>query len=583
MRRILLLSSLPLLAWIADGGDPPGPAADPTVLHAQPDSSRVLRSARSEQRRFELVRRNHLPWTWDRGSGPCDERIGRFCIWHSDGGPPWEPPPEPDPVVAARERLIDTLDDAALAFPGDAWIAGQRVRYLMEASRDSAATEAARQCRSPEPGWCEALLGYALHGAGDYIAADSAFDSALSLLSDRERARWTDLSAMLEGGDARRYARLGDAERATFEARFWWLADPLYILDGNDRRTEHFARHVIDRLQDRAGSTDGISWGSDLRELLIRYGSPAGWERVRDRIPGMHDRRIITRYPSGGRRFVPSAAYVTAPHEIPPDGWDLNPRRSRSGYAPAYVDSVLPLEHQLAVFRRGDSVRVVASFPASKDSLGRLQAGDAALRFAYDEDDFSQVVRPQAGDGVNVLDLLALARPGVVAVETFAPEARVAARARYGLHLDPQPPDQRTLSDLLLLSRADSLADALDSVLPLALPSHRIAAGDQVGVFWEMYGLSAIPEPYSLSIQLLDRNAGALRRLGVRMGVLEERTPLAVRWREDSGGQEVVARAFSIDMPEVAPGRYTLQLGITFPNRDPIHASRDIEITAPGP
>lgn len=578
MRRIflLLLSAMLVLPDGASSQDTrPGELAL-TVTRA--DSVRALRSANSAQRRFELIRRNNLPWTHDPGSGPCDERIGRFCIWHSSGGSTWEPPPEQEPVVRGRYTLIEHLDEAARLVPGDAWIAGQRVRYLLEAGEYEAADRAARDCRSPEPGWCTALLGYALHGAGDFRGADSVFAAAIDEMPPRDRDRWTDLSAILEPGEIGGYRRLRPEERSAFETRFWWLADPLWMVDGNDRRTEHFVRHVTDRLQDRARSTEGISWGWDLRELLIRYGSPAGWERIRSSIYPIHqDTRILTRYPRGGRLFTPRRNFVESPHEISAEAWDINPRRGRSAYAPAYVDSILPLEHQLAVFRRGDSMRIVTALEAptgADDSDTRFEAG---LIFARDESS-SPVVSRRTGDGSIVLDLETRDSQGVISVEALALERRTAARARYGIGTPPLLPGQVALSDLLVLSDGAELEDELDAIVDRARPGLSFRAGEGLGLYWELYGLSRRGQELQIELHLIDRNAGLLRRLVTRAGLVGERYPLVVRWREEPVAGPFVGRALALEIPHVDPGRYAIQMTVTLPGRDPLSAEREIHV-----
>jgi hypothetical protein len=582
MRRIfLLLLCAGLLAPDRVSAQAARPGDLSTVV-TRADSVRAVRSANAAQRRFELIRRNHLPWTHDPGSGPCDERIGRFCIWYSSGGSTWEPAPEQEPVVRGRYRLIEQLDEAAGLVPGDAWIAGQRVRYLLEAGEEAAAVHAARDCRSPEPGWCTALLGYALHGAGDFRGADSAFAAAVDEMQQRDRERWTDLSAILEPGEIGGYRRLQPEERAAFETRFWWLADPLWMVDGNDRRTEHFVRHVTDRLQDRARSTEGISWGWDLRELLIRYGSPAGWERIRAPVYVLHqDTRIITRYQRGGRLFTPRREFVEAPHEISSDAWDISPRRARSAYAPAYVDSILSVEHQLAVFRRGDSLRIVTALEAPRgadDGEGRFEAG---LIFARDE--FSPpILTKKYGDGSVVLHLETGDTEGVVSVEALALERRSAARSRYGIGVLPLLPGQVALSDLLVTGGSE-LDDDLDAVLDRARPRLTFRSREELGLYWEVYGLARRNQEMQIELHLIDRNAGLLRRIATRAGLMSERHPLVVRWREEPDAGPVVARALTVEVPDVEPGRYAIQMTVTLPGRDPLRAEREIEVLDPSP
>ena len=154
-----------------------------------PDSQHILRSARAAQAGFESIRRHNLPKEPGHGAADCDERIGRFCYWYDDDDEtPRPPPPESEAITRARARLLATLDSAALALPGAEWIAGQRVRYLLQSGRPAEALAAARTCRAAL-WWCEALTGLALHVAGDYGPADSAYRAALAAKIGRASCR----------------------------------------------------------------------------------------------------------------------------------------------------------------------------------------------------------------------------------------------------------------------------------------------------------------------------------------------------------------------------------------------------------
>ena len=110
---------------------------------------------RAAQAEFERERIARLPWSRESAVGPCDEVVGRFCYRHV--APSDRPPPaEPAEIDALRERLLAILDAAASADPADGWVAGQRVRYRIEAGRPRDAVEAAAECAA-EPWWCAAL------------------------------------------------------------------------------------------------------------------------------------------------------------------------------------------------------------------------------------------------------------------------------------------------------------------------------------------------------------------------------------------------------------------------------------------
>jgi hypothetical protein len=255
-----------------------------TVLHARPQvpdtqlvNGRVaLEAARGAQRAFERTRRRNLPF-WNGPTRRCDEIVGRFCLWH-DSDPSWNPGPESPHVKVARDELIRLLERTARAAPGEGWIVGQWVRYLVEAGRPEEARTAAGACAA-ERWWCLALAAYARHALRDFAGADEAYETALRAMPSEENCRWRDLSHILDGEALDDYEDLDCVERGAFETRAWWLADPLLMVAGNERRTEHFSRNVLNRLQLGADSPYGVHWGPDLEELLVRYGWPVRWSR----------------------------------------------------------------------------------------------------------------------------------------------------------------------------------------------------------------------------------------------------------------------------------------------------------------
>ena len=79
-------------------------ASDPPKVQER-DSVQVLARARSAQAGFERYRFRHLPRTHARGSGECDEVIGRICFWFSEDSDGDALPPEP-PVIAERRSAV---------------------------------------------------------------------------------------------------------------------------------------------------------------------------------------------------------------------------------------------------------------------------------------------------------------------------------------------------------------------------------------------------------------------------------------------------------------------------------------------
>jgi hypothetical protein len=228
-------------------------AADDDQLRA--DSVEVSHHARDLQVRFERRRRQMLPRFYVGTADHC-LIVGRFCEWHPNLKD-YVVPDEGKNIRKARADLLRDLEKAAAAIPGDDWIIGQRIRYLTE-SRDSSAASVARSCRATK-WWCDALLGLALHVNGDYLAADSAYALALAAMPTPMRCHWLNLAPLLDDDIRGTYRKMTCPRREAIDARIWWVADPLYMIPGNERRTEHFSRVLHTALQSEAENTYGSS------------------------------------------------------------------------------------------------------------------------------------------------------------------------------------------------------------------------------------------------------------------------------------------------------------------------------------
>jgi hypothetical protein len=563
LRAVALVAAAAAIPWSTARGQ----------VAAAPDSASLRAEAVRAQAAFERERVRRLPWAWQGASGSCDEVIGRFCYWHEDdGGAPWRPPPEDPAVAAARAELIAQLAFAAGALPGDGWILGQRVRYLVEAGRHGEAAAAARAARA-FPGapaasaWPRALEGYALHAAHDFAAAEGAFDAMLEGLPAGERERWTNVALLLEPPLARQWRRLDAAARASFAQRLWWLADPLWSVTVNERRTEHFARVVTDRLQEDARSPYDVAWGADLRELTLRYGWPVGWERARSRSGTLGNSArpgVVAHDPPGAHHFFPPAEVFAGPHDAPPGAWPLAVERPRSAYAPSYADSFVELAHQLAVFRRGDRAVVAAAWE-------REERGDAAIVVWAGPGGSPAIARAPGGGRAQMVE--APWSPAVVSVEARA--GRRAARARYGLPLPSPPP---LVSDLLLLAPGAPLPASLDEALAVARATERVHPRERVGLYFELYPPAGAGEA-RITVTVRDDRRGVVRRLAGILVVGGPRRATALSWSEPlPAGVTILPRAVAVSLPDLPRGRHSVVVAVEVPAGVTATAERFLDV-----
>ncbi len=570
-----------------------GPAGQQDTRGAARDSQEVREGLEDRQREFEERRRSHLETTWGRPVTRCDEVVGRFCLWHGEGGG-WDPPEEPAAVERARARLIAGLDSAARRIPGDPWVAGQRVRYLLEGGRTGEALEAARRCRSSD-WWCRALAGLAHHRAGRYPEAERSFGGALEAMGRERACRWRNLTDLLEGELADRFEDRPCAEWARMEDRVWWLADPFYLVPGNGRRSEHFARWVLDRTQRDAETPSGVRWGEDLQELLARYGWPTGWER--DVSTDETGASVISHYPSPARRWMPpEARHVDSPGAVGRDEWPLDPRSPRSEYAPRYVRAFGELGARVSRFRRGDSALVVAAYrlaPEAVEGAGRdadtvsvrgwVRAG-LFLAPGPDAPAAAATTRTQGREGV----LAARAGSGgrLLSLETLAPVDSVSARLRHGVRLPAAPEEGVALSDLMLVEAdGDTLPAALEEVMTDARAGSGYPPGGRLGLYWEVYGPAGSVERIRTSVSLVRGDGGFLRSVGELLGLGgggEE--AVRMEWEDRvPPGRQVHPRSLVIRLPEDLPeAEYTLVVEAAPAGGDTAAASRRVRVREGG-
>ncbi|MGH7530246.1 MAG: hypothetical protein ACREMN_07665 [Gemmatimonadales bacterium] len=534
----------------------------------QPDSATVLRRARDAQSRFEFTRRQNLPFGGS-GSHPCDAYIGRFCYWHEppDDRPPAPPPEEPEAIRRARARLLAALDSVAAVLPGDAWIAGQRVRYLLEADRGADAIAAAGACRAAS-WWCAALAGLALHVSGDYTAAESAFTRSLGDMPAEQRCRWTDISLLLEEDLGRRYERADCDARIAMAERIWWLAQPLYSLPANDRRTEHFARRTMARIGEDGRSPYAVRWRDDLTELTLRYGWPTHWTRTQVPPGSMREPTITGHGPEPGFHFFPESA------DSHP-AWDLEAVRPRERHAPAYATAFVALPHQVGVFRRGDSCLVVAAFDVGADTGFTRVPPHAALVVTQDERHPPVIARSDSAATTGRFVATSSCASQLVSLELVARDARRAARARLA-YSSPVAVDNLAISDILLFRPPPSLPEQLDGVLPHLHGSASLRRPGSLGLYWEVYGVAA-HETLNLSVTVTPERAGWLRRATTALGLTQRRAATHIEWQELAEVEDGrAARSLVLDLRGLPSGSYRIEVAAL--GRGRAVARRDITI-----
>jgi hypothetical protein len=379
------------------------------------------------------------------------------------------------------------------------------------------------------------------------------------------------------------------------ERRFellWRLSDPLFLFEGNDRLTDHFARLVEVEFRKDAANPLGLEWGDDLAETLVRYGRNTGYSRTfnpRGVRFGLQDtRRVVGHHAPKSRGFLFPEQFLESPAEIPPESWITAPREARTWYSPPYAPDVRGLETQVGRFRRDERMLVVGAYRPTlpADSLssrvvnawgpdGSIQGTPYAALFLVPEDGSApELVQGRDPEGVLTIET----QPGryVSSLEVVDLEGRQAWRARQGVVQRPLTPGLISVSDLMILKPDAPLPESLDDALPDLRPGIRVHAEERFPVIWEVYGLG-VEEQVRVTIGFSRGRPGFLERVGEFLGVVEPEGDVDITFDETGPSTvETVFRSVEISLPDLEPGEYTLHLRLDLAGRTPVVTSRPI-------
>jgi GWxTD domain-containing protein len=185
--------------------------------------------------------------------------------------------PLPDDVTggAAFQKAEELFREAYAAAPANARAFRSVAMVLVERSRwvELRAFARAHLAKAPWDGLAWMSLGLALHRLNDGGAA-AAYDSAMSYLPSRERARIDRLERVLRPSDSLIATRGTEGERAARKRFYWTFSDPLWSREGNESRVEYFARVTYAELRWTVEELGVRGVDSDRGDVHVRYGPP---------------------------------------------------------------------------------------------------------------------------------------------------------------------------------------------------------------------------------------------------------------------------------------------------------------------
>ena len=600
LRPLGLAALLSLAAFPASAQDTT--RAEPIVEAipaAPPRDPRLI--AQNAQAAFERFRRLNLPPY--RGRVPsgrqCPEPVGlNWCYWYDEDS---KLEPERDTVRAAREQLLALLDTLGRENPGDNWISGQQVRYLIEAGRPADGLKVVERCRS-FGWWCDGLAGLTLHEMGRYADAEARFEKVLAQMAPRERCGWLDMTPYLDEDTRRQYIRYqcGTAERAAFEARAWWFARTRYGMPGNDSRTEHFSRLVYVEILRDAASAYVRAFDESEREMLIRFGWSRQWAQHGETRPPPGDYiranpdgsqptmdrsmmvNVIGQEATPAHRFIPPADVLTSPASSDSLDWAVQLPPVVARYHPMYASRLLMLEHQQGLFRRGDTAIIVLAYDVTKVRGLNGANLEAALVVTPGTTPNGTGTRVRNAPPKGTITVRAPWGPLLMSAEIAADSASTLVRARYGIRPPFAIGARVSLSDLLFYTPYEEFPASVEEVLPHMLSTQKVRADQPLGVYWEAYNTNPAGERMTISLVVApdnDEEPGRMTRAARALRLARGTSPVSVTINDQSvRGATTSPRAVQLDISTLTPGDYLVQLEVDVAGQYVIRADRRITV-----
>lgn len=523
-------------------------------------------------------------------------------------------------ISAKRHRLRALLDSAAQQLPGDIHLVSQRVRFALDADDLEGAVSAALSC-GYEPVQCGLLQGLILYRVGDVARADSAFTAAANFMNPEQRCAWNDVRMLLDSQTRTRYERISCAARAEFEARLWWLADPLWLEAGNERRVEHFARKVMIELLVPFGY-DGRQHfaprqgGESVIESLVRYGWPSQmfWGGIAT--DAEHDQYleslgastarpyIVREYSRAGRlHTLPLPRTLDEPFAATREGWQLTEPNDDDNWWPQEhyardLSAIVALPvGQMVMLRRRDATRLV--WAGELDSAARGRTIDPNRQVAvFDSRSVGDVKRIESfpvrrGTRVVVDAPLAPGRT-LLGIEVSGDSSHAAARTRYSADVDAPLSalnGARAISQALLFEPPTNATQSVPTqqAIDRMYSNTTLHNADRIGVYWESYGFRPA-DTLDLSVRITrDVKSNVLARTIRVFGIGESAgNDVAIRWRELpansraihqlEGAVPVQLRSIVVEVSRLPRGSYVLQLTLNRPGEPAVTSERRFDL-----
>jgi hypothetical protein len=475
--------------------------------------------------------------------------------------------------VAERQRdLLRKLQAGGSGGAGSEWLLVLRLATAIQAGAADHARELVTSCGAS--GRCDLLRHYVAYRFDgvllDGLPPASAGAGAIS--------RWCEWAWVPQPGAP-------NCAAATEEtARYWWLADPLWSRQGNERYSEHLARqamslmHTAVQVALRADDAEAaeVMYRSLARrqppDHVIMQGFPNSIRTLREQLHYPQDGAVVwyafrdvAPYVHGGSSFLPAPQVWANPAASAAADWQVDV--PEIGCAPTatpgddcLVDRIPTsrrwesIPFQSIVLRRtgGDSVLIAAELPRSlwSPESATLMIGDVPTRTVKEG-------TVAFADGV-VRAVAAVPDSGLASLEVVGDSvvARVRLGTRHGV-------DDAGVSLSQIVFVRDGYSDD-EPLLPQLLAGNVLRG--RAGVYFEMYGFDPESAP-TLRLTIEQERTPALRRALRFLRLASGFHPIQLSWEEGSGVGDIATVAYELDFSTFDAGEYVLGIEANVPGQ----------------
>ncbi|KPK95927.1 hypothetical protein AMJ80_02870 [bacterium SM23_31] len=113
------------------------------------------------------------------------------------------------------------------------------------------------------------FLGLAYHRLNDYDKAHKQYETAKGLMSNDERAVFSNVGYLKVGGLKETEIRTSESDTS----KFWYQRDPLFLTPYSERQLEHYSRVAEANLRFSIPREDIEGWQTDRGKIFIKYGA----------------------------------------------------------------------------------------------------------------------------------------------------------------------------------------------------------------------------------------------------------------------------------------------------------------------